>query len=95
MSEFGLGFSMTTWGSPDAPKRALLLHGLQGVGQVFFKVAKILVTNGGYLRFIWTRGIVSDGEHSSRLRLRASRVAYPLVSSAIRPVQCPLTPLAG
>lgn len=46
MPEFGLEFSMTTWGSPDAPKRALLLHGLQGVGQVFFKVAKILVANG-------------------------------------------------
>ena len=46
MFEFGLEFSMTTWGSPDAPKRALLVHGLQGVGQVFFKVAKILVANG-------------------------------------------------
>lgn len=48
MTDFGLDFSMTTWGSPDAPKRALLLHGLQGVGQVFFKVAKVLVANGQY-----------------------------------------------
>jgi hypothetical protein len=53
MTDFGLEFSMTTWGSPDAPKRALLLHGLQGVGQVFFKVAKILVANGKSFSFTY------------------------------------------
>jgi hypothetical protein len=41
-----LSFSMTTWGSPAASKRALLLHGLQGNGQVFFKVQEYLVKAG-------------------------------------------------
>lgn len=43
---FDLEYSVTSWGSPKAPKRALLLHGLMGTGAVFFKVAEILIKNG-------------------------------------------------
>jgi uncharacterized protein YchJ len=41
-----LEYSVTSWGSPTAPKRALLLHGMMGTGAVFFKVAEILIKNG-------------------------------------------------
>lgn len=41
-----LDYSVTSWGSPTAPKRALLLHGMMGTGAVFFKVAEILIKNG-------------------------------------------------
>ncbi|KAI9638290.1 Alpha/Beta hydrolase protein [Dioszegia hungarica] len=44
-----LEYSVTSWGSPTAPKRALLLHGMMGTGAVFFKVAEILIKNG-YVR---------------------------------------------
>jgi hypothetical protein len=41
-----LQFSMTSFGSQKAPKKALLLHGLLGTGPVFFKVADRLVKDG-------------------------------------------------
>jgi len=41
-----LQFSITTFGSQKAEKKALLLHGLMGTGAVFFKVADKLVKDG-------------------------------------------------
>lgn len=41
-----LQFSITTFGSQRAEKKALLLHGLMGTGAVFFKVANELVKDG-------------------------------------------------
>jgi hypothetical protein len=38
-----LQFSITSFGSQKAEKKALLLHGLMGTGAVFFKVADKLV----------------------------------------------------
>jgi hypothetical protein len=39
-------FSLTSFGTQKAPKKALLLHGLMGTGAVFFKVADKLVKDG-------------------------------------------------
>lgn len=46
---YSLDYSVTSWGSPAAPKRALLLHGMMGTGGVFFKVADILIKHGEYV----------------------------------------------
>ncbi|EIW75420.1 alpha beta-hydrolase [Coniophora puteana RWD-64-598 SS2] len=76
----------TSWGAPDAPKRALLVHGLTSSSQLWCRIALLLVARGYHV-------VAPDlPGHGIAPRLPASSYSLDALSLALKPHVTPGPP---